>query len=207
MTFLRFPREIRDLVYSFIIPEAETYIIPCTKKSSLPRLIFRAKPELRILWVSRTIHYEFLERLCAISTFRFTFPRVHGVLFPVRHPVSASHASLLQRIEIESDLLDSFSATVSMLTCGEMKGQACRIILKNNYNIPFKSIMKEWSTLLKRLKGYETVTMVQNFKLDGIDELRPRWYMGSILGPSHEYWEGSAVCWEFHPRRFVVKRS
>lgn len=88
-----------------------------------------------------------------------------------------------------------------------MKGQTCRVILKNDYKIPFKSVMKGWSTLLKRLIGYETVSMVQGFKLDAIDGVRPRWYMGSILGPSHEYFEGFAVCWEFHPRRFVVKRS
>lgn len=74
MIFFQFPREIRDLIYSFIILRDKTYTVLCGRETPQPQIIFIAKPNLGILWTSKAIQHEFLKQHCAINNFRITLP-------------------------------------------------------------------------------------------------------------------------------------
>ncbi len=55
MIFFRFPREIRDLIYSFIILRDKTYTVLCGNETPHPQIILIAKPNLGILWTSKAV--------------------------------------------------------------------------------------------------------------------------------------------------------
>ena len=210
MTFLKFPREIRDLIYSFIAPGDETYVIPCAKrKQRLPRIILNSKPDLSILWTSKEIQYEFLETLCAISTFKFVFPRTEYDSPISMEPLREDHAHLLQRIEIHMDLKDSNSLALRMLNYGNTRRKTCLLTLDNENRLPYLFIPGAFFNTVGRLSGFDTVIVAQNFKwdaVDAIDDANFRWYLNLELGPGRIYHEGTAVRHEFHPRESLAKR-
>lgn len=213
MRLLRLPREIRDLIYSFIVLSEDTYLFsstnPYPRLARLPLIIFKANPKLGILWTSRAILLEVMESICAISTIRFIFSRGNGILTATTPPVSEDYIKLMKQIEINMDLLDCISSSPALRMLGrdKIKRKSCRVTINNQYLLLFDYVVQGFLDAIAYLEGFETVIVVQRFKQNALYGGRPRWYMESILGPSREWSEDAAVCNEFHPREFLAKRS
>ena len=204
MKFPHFPREIRDLVYSVIASRDETYTIFSLSKNSLPRVVFNARPDLGILWTSKAVQFEFLEILCAINIFSFPFPNAE----PIRlvQPLKQYQANLLQRVEIDFDLIVNVSLALQMFNREKIKRKTCRMTIRNEDALIFPLIPHGIFEAVEPVVGFETVTVVRKFMWDTNDAAMFQWYMEVVLGPSSIHHEEAAVCYEFHPREFQPKR-
>lgn len=196
---------MRDLVYSFIAPGERDCIIYCGKQESLPRRICREEPfNFGVLWASKAVQYEFLERFCALHTFIFTFPKASEKSTTSVKPLSQEHMDLIQSIEIHMDLADRVSPALSMLSRGKSNRRLCRVILSNESGKIFGPIHLDVSPLMRELRAFETVIVKYEYKQQSIFGNRPRWCVEEVLGPGRGYLEGKTVCHEFHPRQSLA---
>lgn len=220
MTFLQFPREIRDLVYIALVPREQTYTIPSTSTTSIARIIFTAKPDLGILFTSKAVQYEFLESLCAISSIRVCFPRA-GNLSEILSP---EQANLLQHVDIIFHLIryhskkfykeSSYSWKRSQLFDGlqlfrgdEIKRKTCRFTIINRDMVEFSILGGGFFDCLKYLDGFDTDIVAQQPGCITTNEANIQSYSEIILGPSSVSHENGIVCNEYHPREFLAKQS
>lgn len=221
MTFFNFPREIRDLIYSFILPSDQTINVHCTKNESLPRstqmqsipqILWRTtgcRTELGILHASKRTQYECLERVCAINVFIFSAPRQKGLWAHWTQPISQIHAKLLQRIEIHMDVGDFMFGALDMLGRNNIVRRFCRLVLENVNMLDFRFIEHGLIHVMMFLQEFETVVVVQKFEfMFGAiySNAGFRSCMACSLGPSYVYEEGAVVCHEFYPRDYMVNR-
>ena len=200
VTFLDFPREIRDLIYSVVNPRDEIYAIPCVKKITLAKVVFNARPDLGILWTSKAIQHEFLETLCATNTFRFPFSR-DDVLMLVP-PLGPYDADLIQRVEISFDLTVDIAQVLGMFG-NEIKRKTCHFTVENEYALkfPLKLI-----NALNYMAGFETVIVLRPYSLT-IDAEKLQEYSEFVLGPSSIHQIVDTTSYEFHPRDFLPNRG
>lgn len=154
MTFLHFPREIRDMVYSINTPRDETLAISCVKKTTLAQVVFNARPDLGILWTSKAVQHEFLETLCATNTFRFPFSKDDALaLVP---PLGPYDADLIQRVKINFDLTVDIAQVLGMFG-GEIKRKTCHFTVRNEYALKFPPKL---INALNYVAGFETVIVL-----------------------------------------------
>lgn len=64
MTFLAFPRRIRDLIYASLTPKDKTYTLASANVVAISKAFFTSKPDLGIISISKAVRYEMLETLC-----------------------------------------------------------------------------------------------------------------------------------------------
>lgn len=113
--------------------------------------------------------------------------------------------NLIRNIEIHVDLVDKVSSALSMLSRGKTnRKKMCRVILRNEYGMVFNFLKLDVTAVMSELREFETVVVKYDYERKSIVGSRPRWYMEMILGPAREYFEGDAVCHEFHPRRYLA---
>ena len=197
MTFLHFPREIRDLIYSAIAPRDETYAISCVRKTTLARVVFNARPDLGILWASKAVQHEFLETLCATNTFKFPFSKEDTLaLVP---PLGPYDADLIQRVEINFDLAVDIAGVLSVFSGGKY----CRFTVEDEYALryPMKLI-----NALNYMAGFETVIVLRPYRLT-IDPEVLQIKSEFVLGPSSVHQNDTTTSYEFHPQDFLPKRK
>lgn len=202
MTFLHFPREIRDLVYSFIVPRNETYAISCVRKTTLAQVVFNARPDLAILWTSKVIQHEFLESLCATNTSKF--PISKGDALVLEQPLPQHDANLIQRVEIDFDVIVNIAPAFRMFSRDKAKHKICLIIVSNDHALSFPQNLFD---ALDCVVGFETVAVVRVFECDTVDAGRLQYHMEAVLRPSSVHPRVATVCYEFHPRDFLPKRG
>ena len=224
MEFLALPRELRDMIYSLLVPDEEekrVYTMNCRERKaetpSLLHIIDRAEDStFGILWTSQIIRYELLTTICAKCTFRFTLPKaIHdstttkstAVVIP--HSLSQRHIDMLQRVEIHMDvlLLPSHIDTLPlrMSRQGDVKRKICKVKLTNEDNRLFTSFLElGFPRVMLYLVGFETV-LVEGLEQKTIVGFSPRFFVETVLGPSFEFCnEGGVLCCEFHPREFCA---
>lgn len=75
ITFFAFPREIRDLIYTFLTPKEKTYTITSANAVAIAKAFSVSEPDLGIINTCKAIQHEMSEILSPNNTFRFPFPR------------------------------------------------------------------------------------------------------------------------------------
>lgn len=74
MTFFAFPREIRDLIYTYLIPNEKTYSITSANAVANAKAFATSAPDLGIINTSKVVQYEMLEAFYPNNTFRISCP-------------------------------------------------------------------------------------------------------------------------------------
>ena len=224
MTFLAFPREVRDLIYTHLATENEASSVAATNVATTgPQL-----PNLGIINSCRIIQYEMLEMLWPCNTFRFTFPCSDTNTQSLFH----DFAPRLSRVEFYIDFssfpwqsfrlggnLDPAIHCISEQVCEAIRTwnerpierESCRIIIRDNTRFVSSLLQLRFFEAVKNLSRVETVWIIMlRFKSD----LRR---LGTLLQPSlgpstvHYKWpviHGSDKvydCIKFHPRKFVAE--
>lgn len=207
MTFLQFPREIRDLVYSFIAPRNETYTaISCIWETTLPRVINSASPDVGILWTSKAVQHEFLESVCATNTFKFLIFEGHAPVLV--QPLPQHDANLLRRVAIDFDVIVNIAPALRMFSHDKAKRKDCLIFISNDSAINFPQNLFD---ALDYVVGFETVEVVRMFECDNIDAERLQLHMEAVLGPSSIHQKKdkkkNIKSYVFHPWDFLPKRG
>ena len=197
-----FPREIRDLIYSFITPREEFYAVSCVGKTTLAQAVFNARPDLRILWTSKAVQHEFLEILCATNTFRF--PIYKGDAFMLEQPLTQYQANLMQHVEIDFDVTVNIAPALQMFRRDKARRKICFITISNDCALSFPHNL---FNAVGYVVGFETVIVMRTFEENEYIAARLQFYMEAVLGPSSVCEGVDFVRYEFHPRSFVLKRG
>ncbi|KAF6228027.1 hypothetical protein HO133_007755 [Letharia lupina] len=228
MTFFAFPREIRDLIYTFLTPKDKTYTITSANTVALAKAFSTLAPDLGIINTSKTVQYEMLETLCPNNTFRFSFPGSDTKT----QSMDLELAELMTHIEIYIDLEhfhwerfrvgrhDHEIHGISGQVCEvlrvwnglSVRRETCRITIKDGISFISPLLRLPFLDAVKTLVGLDTLLIiVLKFKWD----LRK---LGAVLGPSlgpstvHyrwpllEYVDRDYGCIKFHPRRSLAER-
>ena len=224
MTFLAFPREIRDLIYTHLATENETYSIAATNVGTVGAPL----PNHGIINSCKIIQYEMLEMLSTRNTFRFTFPCSNDNTQSLFH----YYAPRLTRIEFYVDFapfpwqsfwigghLDQAIQRITKQVCDAIctwnahpiERESCRITIRDNTRFVNPLLRLRIFEVMKTLSRVETVLIIMlRFKSD----LRR---LGALLRPSlgpstvHYKWpvlpdsERDYGCIKFHPRKFLAE--
>ena len=224
MTFLAFPREVRNLIYTHLTTENETYSIAATNVATMgPPL-----SNLGIINSCKIIQYEMLEMLWPRNTFRFSFPCSDTNKQSLFH----DFAPRLTRVELYIDFSsfpwqsfrigepldpaihrigEQFCEAICTWNTRLIERESCRIIIRDNTQFVSSLLQLRIFEVVKILSRVETVLIIMlRFKSD----LRK---LGALLrpnfGPStvHYMWpvlpdiSSDYGCIKFHPRKFLAE--
>ena len=226
MTFLAFPREVRDLVYTHLATENETYSIAATNVATIGPQV----PNLGIINSCKTIRHEMLEMLRPRNTLRFSFPCSDTNTQSLFH----DFAPLLPRVEFYIDFspfpwqsfrvgenLDPAIHCISEQVCEAIRTwnehpiehTSCQIIIRDNTRFVSSLFQLRFFEVVKNLSRVETVLIIMlRFKSD----LRR---LGALLRPSlgpstvhymHKWpvlphFDMNYDCIRFQPRKFQAE--
>ena len=232
MTFLAFPREIRDLIYTHLITKNETYIITSAKTVEAEG---GTEPNLGIINACKTTQREVLEMLCPHSTIRFPIPASSTSEKSAFYEL----AGPLAHVEFYVDFMSfdfaaaGYPKSKTFQVGNEVRGalrklgwnvarrKSCRIIIRNHL-ITWASPLLRPPIVDTTLVGLETLVI----KL--VETASTLWKVETFLrpnfGPSTVYlekyyserrpwesfsWEGSYPqthrCIKFHPSNLVAE--
>ena len=224
MTFLAFPREVRNLIYTHLATKHETYSIAATNVAAIgPPL-----PNLGIINSCKIIQHEMLEMLWPSNTFRFSFPCSDTNTQSLFH----DFAPRLTRVEFYIDFssfpwqsfrigghLDPAIHHISEQVCEAIftwnahpiERESCRLIIRDNTRFISSLLQLRIFEVMKTLSRVETVLIIMlRFKSD----LRK---LGALLRPSlgpstvHYKWpvlsdlSRDYGCIKYQPRKFLAE--
>ena len=226
MTFLAFPREVLNLIYTHLATKNETYSIAATNVSTMRP----PSPNRGIINSCKIIQYEMLEMLWPRNTFRFSFPCSDTNAQSLFHVF----APRLKRIEFYIDFssfpwqsfrigrpLDPEIRRIGEQVCEAistwnehpLERESCRIIISDNTRFVSSLLQLRIFEVMKTLSRVETVLIIMlKFKSD----LRK---LGALLRPSlgpstvHYMWPSlpdfsrDYGCIKYHPRKFLAEMN
>ena len=226
MTFLAFPREIRDFIYANLTTKGKTYSITSTNVVSIGGA---PEPNLGILNTCKTLQHEMLQILCPNNAFRFSFPNADTRVQSLYHELAPRTTHMEFYIDFGSFHWQDFKAgyrdpeinyignqfckALREWNSNSPKCESCRIIIDDNANFISAQLRLQIFEVMKTLVGLETVLiLVLNFKPD----LRR---LGAVLGPSlgpstvhyewpplyNDEWDYGSI--KFHPRNFLAEQT
>lgn len=219
ITFLALPRQIRDLIYTFLTQKGRTYAITSANAVAIAKA-FSTYPELSILSTSKVVQYEMLQALCPHNAFYFwcsgsrTSPRGidKQILFALAALMTTDEIYIdFGRFRCDSPGVGCHDPEIKDLsehaceiirTCNNGERGSLRIIIRdcNHYTSPHLGL--PIFDAIKDLVGLETLVIeVPEFKPD----LKT---LGAFLEPSLGCGDifhglGSVV---FHPTHFLAER-
>ena len=217
MTFLNFPREIRHLIYSAIVPKDIVYIYASGDPPLLEWLL-QAEPDLGSLLTSTVVGHEVLHCLCANNLFRFEFPREQTFS---RH-VSQDQADLMQRIEMVADMRHSrrkrhghksdteyqVSQALSVFCSNEFKRESCEVILIFGCELESLLTGRKLMDAIKCLTSFATVTVTviatESFDCGENIAWEIRSCLAPTLGPNSVNFLYGETTTVFHPWNFTL---
>ena len=233
MTFLAFPREIRDLIYPHLTTNDQVYLITPAKTV---RAKGAAKSNLGIINACKTTQREMLEMLCPHNTIRFLLPAYSTSEQSTYHELAAS----LKHVEFYVDFrwLDYAAAGYPTSKIRHVGNPVCEALLTWNSNatrrescqIMITNNLLSWSSPVFRkhiVEAIKTLVGLETLLIKILETVSSLWELETLLGPSlgpstvsveKIYWESidgespndvrsyrTLRCFEFHPRSFVAE--
>lgn len=223
MTFLAFPPEVRNLIYTHLATENETYSIAATNVATVGAPL----PNLGIINSCKTIQQEMLEMLWPRNTFRFTFPCSAINTQSLFH----YYAPRLTRVEIYIDFapfpwqsfrighLDPAIQRISNQVCEAIctwnahpiERESCRIIIRDDTRFVSPLLQLRIFEVMKTLSRVETVLII--VLKNKLDLRRLGALLRPSLGPSTVHYKWPVLpdsdrdygCIKFHPRKFLAE--
>ena len=224
MTFFAFPREIRDLIYSWLAPNEKTYSITSANNVTTIEAFGAFEPNLGIIRACKTTQYEMLETICRDNTFGFSVPGFDTDVQSLYHELS----TLMAQVDFYIDLgpLDRYQAmsrgrvgtgirsirnqlreACRIFNSRALKRKSCRIIIRN-MDFPVSTMIRlQIFDDIKTLVGVETLMIIVMEEMPDMGELVSFLEPALGLGTYHYEWppipwaKWDYFCIQFHPRK------
>lgn len=229
LTFFTFPREIRDHIYNFLIPNEKAYTIISANATLFANPLSTSGSLFGIINASKAVRYEILEKICPYNVFRFSFPR-SGISPQTTY---TALLPLITHVEIHIDLgrfhWERFRTGFDDPEILNISEQVCEMLrMWNKYSAERESCRvsirdgKQFMSSLLGLPLFHTIKTLVDLETLQIIMLKTKPDMrklGAVLGPNlgpstlHYEWptldpvQSGYGCIQFHPRAYLGEQS
>ena len=234
MGFFVFPREIRDIIYTYLAPDEKTYTV--TSSNNVTTIETDGSSDLNlggIIKACKTTQYEMSQIIYRKHIFRFCFPgfdagaqafyqelspRMTQVELSIDFTSLAFHRYLAgNRDSGIKQTIDQFREGLTLLNRNAKQHRSCRIIINALDRLTSVLLRRQVVDGIKTLVGVETLMVViLRWKKDGVMKLGLEFMptLVSALGnfAFHDEWpplscvKSNYASFIFHPKKYNSER-